>query len=109
MTRILAWATPIRNWLVALLVWAIVPIIVVLGVTVALGHSFYSLDCCSGQDCSPIDAKRVRIVFGGYLIDGLHYVPQANVRTPPPGEDAYHACFPTKDKLRCFYAPRPSF
>lgn len=66
----------------------------------------YPVDCCSGHDCDLIAASRVQSIGGGYLIDGAHYVPAGQVRRSPDGE--FHACFPTKDKLRCFWAPPPS-
>lgn len=66
-------------------------------------HSFYPADCCSGTDCAPIAEARVRPAFAGYMIDGVHYVPMAQVKPSPDGE--YHACFPKPETLRCFWAP----
>lgn len=71
----------------------------------AKAHSFYPWACCSDLDCAPIDASRVKVVSGGYLVDGKFHVPQAEVRPSPDGE--YHACFPTPDNLKCFWAPPP--
>lgn len=71
--------------------------------TVVLPHSFYETACCSGNDCTPIASYRVDQVGGGYLIDGLHFVPESQARNSPDG--MYHACFPSKDKLRCLYRP----
>jgi hypothetical protein len=82
-------------------------LIVVLGflsfITVALAHSFYPVECCSGYDCAPIDAKRVGFSAGGYMVDGLHFVAQKDVRQSLDGE--FHACFPQPNNLRCFFAP----
>lgn len=78
-----------------------------LAATMALAHSWYPVECCSGHDCDAIQASRVQALgAGGYMVDGAHYVPAAQVRQSPDGE--YHACFPSKDKLRCFWAPPPS-
>lgn len=72
-------------------------------VTTALPHSFYPVECCSGFDCAAIDEKRVSPAVGGYMVDSIHFVPQSEVRQSPDGE--FHACFPTPQKLRCFWAP----
>lgn len=63
----------------------------------------YPAECCSGHDCAVIDEKRVRPAFAGYMVDGVHYVPMGQVRKSPDSD--YHGCFPTKDKLGCFWAP----
>lgn len=64
----------------------------------------YPWECCSGHDCAEISNDRVKPVDdGGYLIDGKHLVPRAEVKDSPDG--AFHACFPTPDILRCFWAP----
>lgn len=68
----------------------------------ALAHSWYPAECCSGIDCDILLDERVRAAPGGYLIDGEHFVAQANVRKSP--DDHYHGCFPNK-KLGCFWAP----
>lgn len=67
-------------------------------------HSFYALECCSGQDCEPIDERRVEAVTGGFLLDGRFFVKEQDARFAPDGN--YHACFwPNPDTLRCFYRP----
>lgn len=66
-------------------------------------HSFYPPECCSGTDCDVIAASRVRPAFAGYMVDGIHYVPMGQVRQSPDSD--YHGCFPTKDKMGCFWAP----
>jgi len=74
------------------------------GTTAVRGHSFYDPYCCSGQDCEPIDDKRVQLVEGGYLLDGKFHIPHDQARQAPDGN--YHACFwPNADTLRCFYKP----
>lgn len=73
----------------------------------ALAHSFYPIECCSGYDCEPISEERVEPLAGGdYRVDGKHVVPAKEVRISPDG--LYHACFPTPERLRCFWAPPPS-
>jgi hypothetical protein len=74
----------------------------------ARGHSWYDAYCCSGQDCAPVDEKRVRIVTGGYLLDGKYFIPEKDARNSQDGD--YHACFwPNPDTLRCFYRPPMGF
>lgn len=63
----------------------------------------YPWECCSGHDCGEIAADRVKLVASGYLVDGKHLVPHKDVKKSPDG--AFHACFPTPDILRCFWAP----
>ncbi len=65
----------------------------------------YPVACCSNRDCAEISPDRVKPVSSGYLIDGKHLVPHQDVKRSPDGE--YHACFPTPDILRCFWAPPP--
>ena len=67
----------------------------------------YPQECCGGNDCDKIDAIRVRIVVGGYLIDGKHFMPESKVRKSQ--DDDYHACFwPQPDNLYCFFVPPSS-
>lgn len=72
----------------------------------ALGHSWYPVQCCSGSDCRPIDSKRVRITSDGFMIDEWYFIPHHQTHTSV--DTRYHACWPKPDKLRCFFAPRPS-
>lgn len=70
----------------------------------ARGHSWYPPECCGGNDCEPIAETRVRVVPGGYLIDGKHFVETARARVSQDGD--YHACWhPTPDNLWCFFRP----
>lgn len=70
----------------------------------AAGHEWYPPACCSGGDCGPLEDSRVHpLAGGGYLIDGLHYVRPADVKDSQDGR--FHGCFPSKDKLVCFFAP----
>jgi hypothetical protein len=62
----------------------------------------YPWECCSNRDCEEISEKRVKPVHGGYLVDGKFFIRQAEVRQSPVG---YHACFPTPDVMKCFWAP----
>ncbi|MCL4712154.1 MAG: hypothetical protein KJZ73_13005 [Pseudorhodoplanes sp.] len=74
----------------------------------ALAHEWYPPDCCSGQDCAPIDDGRVtRTQAGDYLIDGRWMFPRdddAQTRRSLSGR--YHACFPRPDERpRCLFVP----
>lgn len=70
----------------------------------ARGHSWYPQDCCGGNDCAPVSQDRIRIVPGGYVLDGKYLIPEANARQSQDGD--YHACFwPSPDKLHCFFKP----
>lgn len=87
-----------------LLVVAVALGMVLLWAAPARGHSFYDPYCCSGQDCEPISDERVKLVPGGFLLDGRFFIKNDDARQAPDGN--YHACFwPTPDALRCFYRP----
>ncbi len=72
----------------------------------AWAHDWYPPQCCSGRDCAPLAAGRVKVTPEAYIIDGIHRVAHNRVQWSPDGE--YHACFPGGDKLvlGCFWAPR---
>ena len=71
----------------------------------ARAHSWYPMECCSGQDCDAISPDRVKeLPSGGYLIDNRMPVHPAQVRTSPDSD--FHACIPKLAKqVRCFWAP----
>lgn len=84
------------------------------------GGMEYSGWCCSGVDCSPIPAKTVKAVTGGYQVSvgpGDHpmltrshvfLIPYDKVKESTDGVN--HACFfPNEDTLRCLYVPPQSF
>lgn len=87
-------------------------------------HDFYDLECCSAQDCFPVDASAVRYVGGGYYVDGVrnedgtpHFFSEDDTRLTPIGEGAYHVCTrggqypgiaikPWKGPRECLYVPQ---
>lgn len=71
--------------------------------TAVLAHDWYPPSCCSGGDCAPLASERVSTTMGGYLIDGRYFIPNAAARDSMDGR--YHACFPSPDKLQCFFKP----
>lgn len=73
---------------------------------VAMGHAFYPRECCSGIDCAPLDASRVKVTPDGYVIDGRETVPYNKVRWSP--DEHYHGCFPASlmGRVGCFWAPQ---
>jgi len=86
----------------------VVAFIIVSPSIVALAHDSgmgwsYPWECCHDHDCVEINEGRVHTSPDGYVIDGHFIVPQSKVRRSPDGH--YHACFPTPDKLLCFFAP----
>lgn len=85
-------------------VFTVAAIFMLIAIASAIGHSWYPPECCGGNDCSEIDEARVRVVQGGYMVDGKSYVAHKDVRPSPDGK--YHACFwPYPDRLHCFFAP----
>lgn len=70
-------------------------------------HSWYPPHCCSGNDCAPLHPSRVwALKDGSYVVDGRFRVHAADARDSQDGR--YHACFPQKDNLRCFFRPPSS-
>ncbi|MDB6098303.1 MAG: hypothetical protein JWN58_1006 [Gammaproteobacteria bacterium] len=64
----------------------------------------YPTYCCGGHDCGPISPARVRPEGeGGYVVDGKFHVIRKDVQDSPDGQ--YHACFPTSERMACFWAP----
>jgi hypothetical protein len=102
---------PSKRWSGAIPLWpavAIVMLTIVGSDAVALAHDSgmgwsYPWECCHDHDCAEINEGRVHTSPDGYVIDGHFVVPQSMVRRSPDGH--YHACFPTPDKLLCFFAP----
>lgn len=68
-------------------------------------HEWYPPWCCSGGDCGPLAASRVQLTAAGYVVDGRFTIPLSEARKSMDGR--YHGCFPTKDDLKCFFAPPP--
>lgn len=85
----------------------------------ATGHSFYAMECCSGQDCAPVDKVEVvagATFFGGQPMSavppsvmivttrhGTVVVPQ-NFKTRESPDGQMHACI-HNGKLLCLYLP----
>ena len=74
----------------------------------AWAHDWYPGNCCSGRDCGPLKAERVKVTPEGYLIDGIHF--KAHGKTLWSPDENFHGCFPGQNKLvlGCFWAPRPA-
>lgn len=70
----------------------------------ASGHEWYPPSCCSGGDCEVLAEGRVKALDGGgYLVDERFRVERAEVRESLDGR--FHGCFPTPDRMVCFFAP----
>lgn len=87
-------------------------VIVALMIKPSWGHEAmsgwqYPWECCAGHDCAEISSSRVKPEGGGYVVDGRFHVTHTEVKHSPDGH--YHACFPTPDMLRCFFAPPMGF
>jgi hypothetical protein len=55
----------------------------------ALAHGWYPYECCSDRDCYAVPKERVRIVPGGWIIDGFA-VSHGEARPSPDG--LFHIC-----------------
>lgn len=74
-------------------------------IATARGHDWYPPSCCSGGDCAPIAGERVKPEGAGYLVDGRFHIAKSEVKDSMDGR--YHGCFPTAERLLCFFAPPP--
>ncbi|MBA9063877.1 hypothetical protein GGQ91_003278 [Methylobacterium fujisawaense] len=64
-----------------------------------LAHSWYPEECCSNEDCAPVDDAE--IVPGGFRSHG-YFIPEALAR---PSKDAsYHLC-QYRGRVICFFVP----
>lgn len=74
----------------------------------AAAHDWYPVQCCRGAefggDCDVLPASRVRVTPQGFIIDGKFTKTFSETQWSPDG--LYHACFPTPDRLVCFFAPQ---
>jgi hypothetical protein len=65
--------------------------------SLALAHSWYPLECCSGQDCHPVPCETLRENRDG----SLTYTPTSNdfeARKIRPSQDAHcHICTSSPD------------
>jgi hypothetical protein len=77
----------------------------------AFAHSWYPYECCSDRDCYAVPKERVRIVPGGWVIDGFA-VRHGEARPSPDGQ--FHICrsqdgkgdlIRPQDKPACVWAP----
>ena len=57
--------------------------------TAAAAHGWYPWECCSDRDCYAVPKERVRVIPGGWLIDGFTVLHQ-EVRPSPDGQ--FHIC-----------------
>lgn len=97
---------PMVHWILRGIGWALVAFVLVVGVMLSKprAHEWYPAGCCSGTDCAPIEAARVKPEGNGYVIDGRFTVAPADVKESLDGR--YHACFPQPETLGCFFAPK---
>lgn len=101
-------------------------LVAVLGSSPALGHSSkggmeYDPSCCNGGDCAELPGHAVKEIRGGWEVtiragenpmvksgSVTHRVKHEDAKVSTDG--AFHAClWPTRDHMRCFYAPPGGF
>lgn len=71
--------------------------------SLAEGHEWFPLECCSNRDCVPIDERRVREQIEGYYVDESFFVPRREARVSQDGR--YFACWPNPARLVCLFVP----
>lgn len=55
----------------------------------AFAHGWYPWECCSDRDCYAVPVERVRVVPGGWMLDGF-FVGYGEARPSPDG--LFHIC-----------------
>lgn len=86
-----------------------------MGATIA--HDWYPYDCCSQQDCAPLDQTNVRVGVNGYAViipPGSHpqwgsektealllTIPYKQAKPSPDGK--FHICLNPSGQLLCFF------
>jgi len=72
-------------------------------------HEFYSIACCSGDDCAPLPDGTVKVTPLGYEWDGeLFPLSDPRIKVSPDGK--YHGCEYKHVKHKpCLYVPPVGF
>jgi hypothetical protein len=80
--------------------------------THALAHSWYPWECCSDRDCFPVEARDVRGVPGGWMLQDGTFIAFREARPSPDQnfhvcrrEDGKGALIRLHEKPACFWAP----
>ena len=72
---------------------------------VLLAHSWYPLQCCSGQDCFPLGDREVEEQAAGWRVRVTgEFIPRSQGQRSQDGR--YHICRSGATwKVRCFFYP----
>jgi hypothetical protein len=75
----------------------------------AMGHDFYTLDCCSDKDCGPLPNAAVEATSLGWHVRSNNWtVPYADKKIRQSPDGRFHGCFRNGDPaadLLCLYVP----
>lgn len=90
--------------------WLVRPILSIVllstGISSALAHSWYPIECCSEQDCRELDETKgetvTETVSGWQLWDGRTVIRQ---RARPSPDKKFHLCETRSKNILCFFAP----
>lgn len=81
----------------------------VLSASTASGHDWYAPDCCSGQDCKPVEDGRVKETSAGYVLPNGETIPHGDSRLRASRDWQFHWCHAQNpigfQKTYCLYIP----
>lgn len=93
MKQFFATFRPAPGLMLLAVIWLLLIVGIVLLAQAAQAHSWYPTECCSGQDCAPIDLNQTpKEENGGFTLqDGSHrHIAYKDVRSSPDGK--WHLC-----------------
>lgn len=76
----------------------------------ARAHDWYPRECCSGQDCAPVDQREITEDGAWYVYRGIRFAKRDSKVSP---DDRYHLCYVKSQGLgsqpfiRCLWRPSP--
>jgi hypothetical protein len=86
--------------------WPLALVLLALGLSFALAHSWYPIACCSDRDCRALIEENGETVTefaeGWRLWDG-RTIPRGTVRLSPDRQ--FHLCETRSRRIICFFAP----
>ena len=79
----------------------------------ASAHSWYSIVCCTEQDCRPLPPDAVKATAGGWYVSPTgETIPYGDKREHQSEDSDFHGCFyppaaaeGIRGKIRCLYVP----
>lgn len=96
-----------------MLIRAILAAAALLCASPALSHSWYSVACCTGDDCGPVAISAVKATNAGwFVVESGETIPYGDKREQQSQDSDFHRCVygpmaaeGLRGKTRCLYVP----